>query len=51
MLRALDRWVLRIRYGLQQPLPALSGVLGHPAAVVYMCIHALDLEYNFIQQT
>ena len=44
VLRALDRWVLRVRYRLQQPLPALSGVLGRPAAVVYMCIQATDLD-------
>ena len=46
VLRALDRWVLRIQHELLQPLPALSGVLGRPAAVVYMCMHAIDLEYN-----
>ena len=51
VLRALDRWVLRIRYGLQQPLPALNGVLGRPAAMVFMCVHTLDLEYNLIQRT
>ena len=45
VLRALDRWVLRVRYGLQQPLPALSGVLGRPAAVVYMCFQATDLDF------
>ena len=51
VLRALDRWVLRVRYGLQQPLPALSGVLGRPAAVVYMCIHELDIEFALSQPT
>ena len=49
ILRALDRWVLRLRYHLQQPLPVLSGVLGRPAAVVYMCWHTLDLEYTHSQ--
>ena len=45
VLRALDRWVLRLRYRLQQPLPELSGVLGRPAAVVHVCVPELDLEY------
>ena len=51
VLRVLDRCLLRVRYGLQQPLPALSGVLGRPAAVVYMCIHELDIEFALSQPT
>ena len=45
VLRALDRWVLRLRYRLQQPLPELPGVLGRPAAVVHVCVQEIDLEF------
>ena len=38
-------------HGLRQPLPALSGVLGRPAAVVYMCIQAIDLDFALSQPT
>ena len=51
VLRALHRWVLRFRYRLQQPLPALSGVQGQPTAVVYMSIHAIDLDSALSQPT